>query len=87
MSPGWLIRQCRISRRRQAASAFVPKTDPAHSSASKASDEDKDDHKSGSLMFGLSLVNAWLGAEAAGIVVIRVLIAGIKGPAARSGFG
>ena len=28
------------------------------SSASNASDEDKDDHKSSSLMFGLSLVNA-----------------------------
>ena len=28
------------------------------SSASNASDEDKDDHKSGSLMFGLSLANA-----------------------------
>ena len=49
------------------------------SSASNASDEGKDDHKSGSLMFGLSLANAWLGLEAAGIVVIRVLIAGIRG--------
>ena len=36
-------------------------------------------HLEHGLMFGLPLVNARLGAEAARFVVIRVLVAGIRG--------
>ena len=44
-------------------------------------------HLEHGLMFGLPLVNAWLGAEAARFVVIRVLVAGIRGWASGSVLG